>query len=69
MIINIISNYVKNLFPNKYNFTNKNQKYELPKIIREILYVLETGVSWRKYRGPLKWQSLYYHYNFFSCPR
>ena len=65
-VINCIQKYIENKWPNKYNFSHFNQKYELNILIKEILYILKTGISWRNYRGNIKWFSLYSHFSFFS---
>ena len=64
-LINYIANYVNAKFVNKYTFVNKLQKYDLNTIIRELLYMLKSGVSYTNYRGPIKRSSLYYHFKFF----
>lgn len=61
----IIVNYVNLKYPLKYNFSNCHQIYKLDTIVSELLYVLKTGISWRDYRGPIKYESLYYHFKFF----
>ena len=49
----------------KYFYANKfpNSKHSLDDILKEILYVLKTGLSWRDVRSNIKWQSLYWHFN------
>jgi len=49
-----------------YNHTFHNQKYELNEILKDIIYVLKTGISWRNIRGNIKWQSLVHHFNKFK---
>lgn len=62
-LIPIIVDVAKKILPNKYNFSNKRQKYECADIIEDILYVLKTGISWRDIRSKIKWQTLYSHFN------
>ena len=52
-----ISYFYKNIFP--------NTKYNLSDIIDGILYILKTGICWRDYKGSVKWNSLYFHYQRF----
>ena len=49
----------------KYLYTNKfpHSKYSLDNILKEILYVLKTGLSWREIRSPIKWETIYWHFN------
>ena len=66
-LIDIFSKYIlkySNL-KNTYNFSNKKQKYNLNTIIDELIYISKSGVSWRLYRGPIKWNALYYHFKLF----
>lgn len=65
-IISRIHNYVLNKFPKKYAFKTKNQKYNLKLIINEIIYFIQSGVSYRHYRGPLNAKTLNKHILFFS---
>ena len=46
----------------KYDFTYKSQKYSLTDILKEILYVLQTGIPWRALRSPINWNTVYKHY-------
>lgn len=64
-LISFIYNYIGEHFPNKYNFTYPNQKYNLKTIINDLMYVLKTGLSWRDYRGSINWHTLYHHFCFF----
>ena len=52
----------------KYFYTNKfsHSKYSLDNILKEILYILKTGLSWREIRSPIKWETIYWHFNRFS---
>ena len=62
----ILKNTIKNSpINNSYNHSYHNQKYELDDIIKDIIYVLKSGVSWRNIRSNIKWQSLIYHFNRF----
>jgi hypothetical protein len=47
---------------NKYYFQNKYEnikKYKLDEIIKEILYVCKSGLSWRNSRSTINPSSLY----------
>jgi transposase len=46
-----------------YNVIYSHSKYTLDEILKGILYVLKTGLSWRDVRSNIKWQSLYWHFN------
>lgn len=48
-----------------YLKTHPNTKYSLDNILNEIFYVLKTGISWRDLRSPIKWQSIYFHFQRF----
>jgi hypothetical protein len=45
------------------NYKNKLKKYDLNLIINEIYYMLKTGLSWRDYRGPINYNTLFYYNN------
>jgi transposase len=53
-------------FPNKYNFSNKRQKYNINQIIDGICEVMETGISWDKYEGVVNKKTLFCHFRFLS---
>jgi transposase len=42
-----------------------NTKHCLTTILKDIFYILKTGISWRDIRSRIKWQTLYFHYNRF----
>lgn len=63
--VDIICKYIKK-HSNKYDFSHYNQKYDLKLIIKELLYFLRTGLSWRDYRGDINWHTLYYHHSYFK---
>ena len=65
-IIDFTVMYVYKEYPKKYNFTNVRQKHNLYDIVKELLYMLESAIQWRKYRGPIKWYTLYKHHLFFA---
>jgi len=46
-----------------YNVTYTHSKYSLDVILKEILYVLKTGLSWRDVRSDVHWNSLYWHFS------
>jgi hypothetical protein len=50
------------------NIFSKNQHkriYSIDLIIKEIIHVLKTGISWNLYRGPINKDSLYYNFKQF----
>jgi transposase len=47
----------------KINYTNT--KHKLENIIEEIIYVLQTGLAWRKIRSPINYNTLYWHHKRF----
>jgi len=65
-VINHVYNYVINKFPKKYTFFTKKQKYDLRLVITEIIYLLETGISYKNYRGPINAKTLNLHVLFFA---
>lgn len=64
--IKTIYNYTINKFPQKYTFKTKNQKYDLNLIINEIIYFLQSGITYRHYRGELNCKTLNKHVLFFA---
>ena len=46
-----------------YNIKYSHSKYTLDEILKEILYVLKTGLSWRDVRSNIHWLTLYWHFN------
>ena len=64
--------FLKNVILNDCNIKQyyiksfPNSKYTLDEIIRGILYVLKTGISWRDFIHPsIHWNSLFFHFNRF----
>jgi len=66
LFIQTTYDYVMTHFPNKYNYSNIHQIYDLRTIIQEILYLLKTGTSYNNYRGPIKAKALSTHVIFFA---
>ena len=42
-----------------------NSKYSVDEIIRTIIYVLKTGISFRNIVSKIKWRTVYFHFNRF----
>ena len=42
-----------------FNYSHSKQKYKLSEYLKEILYVLKTGISWRDIRTHINWNSIY----------
>ena len=68
--INIVSLLHKTIINNNklgklYVRKHTNQKYTLTEILKEILYILRTGISWRNLKSHIKWQTLYWHFKRF----
>ncbi len=51
---------------NTYNTKHLNSKYSLEEILKEIFYVLRTGVPWRLLRSPINWKTIYWHFSRFK---
>ena len=68
-LINCIHDYVIKKYSKKYAFKTKKQKYKLSTIIEEIIYFLNSGVSYNHYRGPINAKSLNNHVLFFAKNR
>lgn len=66
---NKICKYINILYPKKYNFSNKKQKHSLDDILEDVLYIADTGISYRKLRSKINYNSLYYHIDFFIKSR
>jgi hypothetical protein len=45
-----------------FNFSHKQQKYNLSEYLIDILYVLKTGIAWRDLRSHINWNSVYKTY-------
>jgi len=66
--INKISFLIKNIIKkNKtlyksYFYKHPNSKYNIDIIIKDIIYVLQNGISWRNIRTTIHWNSLYQHF-------
>jgi len=67
-IINEINN-CKAFSKSFNNYNNKLKKYDITLIINEIYYILKTGLSWRNYRGPINYNTLFYYNNKLSKER
>ena len=67
--IDSIYNYVIKKFPKKYGYYTKNQKYNLRTIVTELIYFIQSGVSYKNYRGPINAKTLNSHALFFSKNR
>ncbi len=66
--INIIDEIKKVIYKTKKLFTlytvnHPHNKYKLDDMLPIFLNVLETGVSWRKIKSDINYQSLIYHFN------
>lgn len=49
-----------------YLKSHPRTKYNLELILKEIIFVLRTGISWRDLRSSINWQSVYWHFKRFS---
>lgn len=61
----LLTKYIYSKFPNKYNFTYHTQKYKLNDIVKDTLYMLKTGLSYRDIRSNVNYKSLHKHILFF----
>lgn len=57
----ILNSNIKNTYIHKY----PNSKYSLDLIINELIYVLNTGLSWRNLRSKINSKTLYWHFSKF----
>lgn len=64
--INQVCEYLSENYGYKYNFITKKQKYDSKIIITELIYLLESGVSYEHYRGPVNSKTLNKHSIFIS---
>ncbi|ARF12558.1 transposase [Klosneuvirus KNV1] len=53
------------LFKNTFSNKHTNSKYSIDLIINELLYFLQSGVSWRSLRSPINSKTLFWHYSRF----
>ena len=64
IIIELLVRHIKsnkNLYK-AFDYSNTHQKYSICDYLKEILYVLKTGISWRDNRSPINWNSIYKTY-------
>ena len=61
LIIKLLIIHIKNneKLYKSFNFSRKQQKYELSDYLIDILYVLKTGIAWRDLRSHINWNSVY----------
>ena len=45
-----------------YNFKYHTQKHKLDDILKEIIYILKTGISYRNLRSNINYNTIYYNY-------
>lgn len=57
--IHIMSDKILN---KSYNFKYHTQKYTLDEILKEIIYILKTGISYRNLRSHINHNTIYYNY-------
>ena len=57
--------YSNKFLKKTYDIEYPNKTYESHNIITNIIYILETGISFRKNNGNIHWKSLLYHFNRF----
>ena len=48
-----------------YNKKHTNSKYTIDLIISEILFFLKSGNSWKTFRSPINYKTLFWHFNKF----
>lgn len=67
-LVKFLTKYIRDKYPNKYNFSTPNQKHSLESIIDSILFILQTGMSFNQYGklGIINKKTLYNHLNFFK---
>ena len=67
----LIEELKKVIYANKhinkyYSKVYPNTKYSLDDILDELIFILETGVSFKKHRGKIKGDTLRFHFNRFN---
>lgn len=64
IIIKVLSRFIKSnkQLCKSFDFSHKQQKYNLEEILIDILYVLKTGISWRDLRSHIGWNTVYKRY-------
>ena len=55
----------KSKLKNTYYHKHPNTKYRIELIIKELIYVLKTGISWNNLRSPINSKTLYWHFKNF----
>ena len=53
------------LFAKSFSTKHPNSKFTLSQILDDIIYVLQTGIPWRKVRSKISHQTLWFHFNRF----
>lgn len=62
----LLVEFLKTNYHKKYVHPNKNRKYDATDIVTEIIYFLQSGVSYAQYRGPINAKSLNRHILFLA---
>lgn len=66
LFVNLLFDFINIKYQNRFTKVKKSRKYDLKVIIREILYFLRAGISYKNYRGTIKKSTLNYYINLFS---
>lgn len=72
-LIKFIVKEIKTLYPYRFKNPDKRRKYTLKTIIKEVIYILKTGLSYSNYgyenRMPMKAKTLHGYVSMFSTDR
>ena len=61
LIVGVLIKHIKSFesLYKSFDFSRKQQKYNLSDYLIEILYILKTGIAWRDIRSQINWNSIY----------
>ena len=62
----LLCEYIKQQFPYMFGKTHGNRKFSIELIVKEVLYFLKAGLSYKMTRSLLKKTTLHYYVNFFT---
>jgi transposase len=64
LIIKLLTKHIQSIpkLSKSFDFSHKQQKYNLSEYLIDILYVLKTGIAWRDLRSHINWNSVYKTY-------
>jgi hypothetical protein len=64
LILKLLMKHIRSIpkLAKSFDFSYKQQKYNLSEYLIDIFYVLKTGIAWRDLRSHINWNSVYKTY-------